>query len=255
MNKLIFVMLAGFASASFAAEPAMPATTTPAAATPHMDTVAYKQMMDKAAADYKTARAQCDEQSGNAKDICIEQAKAARAHTEADAVVQYKNEKKTVQKAEIAVADAEYDLAKAKCADMTGTEKRNCLNTAKSAQTAAIADAKAEKHAADVAQTGEDCNTMTGTAKASCLTRTKSEMAGNTVADSVITTKVKAELLKEPNLKSLDVHVETNQGVVSLSGFVPSQTEVDKAVEVARNVKGVTQVQSALRVDNKGDRK
>lgn len=250
MNKLIFIVLAGCASASFAAEPAMPA-----AATPHMDKVAYKQMMDKAAADYKTAKDQCDAQSGNAKDICIQQAKATRAHTESDAVVQYKNDKKSVQKAEIAVADAEYDLAKAKCADMNGTEKRNCLNTAKSAQTAAIADAKAEKHMADVAQTGEDCNSMTGSAKASCLTRTKSEMAGATVADSVITTKVKAELLKEPNLKSLGVHVETNQGVVSLSGFVPSQTEVDKAVEVARNVKGVTQVQSALRIDKTGDRK
>lgn len=252
MNKLIFIMLAGFASASFAAEPdpAMPAATTP-----HMDTVAYKQMMDKAANDYKMARSQCDKHSGNAKDICVEQAKAARAHTESDAVVQYKNDKKSVQKAEIAVADAEYDLAKAKCADMSGTEKRSCLSTAKSAQVAAIADAKAEKHAAEVAQTGEDCNTMTGTSKASCLARTKTEMAGNTVADSVITTKVKAELLKEPNLKSLDVHVETNQGVVSLSGFVPSQTEVDKAVEVARNVKGVTQVQSALRVDKKIDQK
>jgi hyperosmotically inducible periplasmic protein len=250
MNKLIFIMLAGFASASFAAEPAMPAATSP-----HMDTVAYKQMMDKAANDYKMAKAQCDTHSGNAKDICVEQAKAARAHTESDAVVQYKNDKKSVQKAEIAVANAEYDLAKAKCADMAGTEKRTCLSTAKSAQVAAIADAKAEKHMADVAQTGEDCSTMTGTSKASCLARTKSEMAGNTVADSVITTKVKAELLKEPNLKSLDVHVETTQGVVSLSGFVPSQTEVDKAVAVARNVKGVTQVQNSLRVDKNLDKK
>lgn len=243
MNKFLFIVLAAFASASYAA-------TSPPDNPVHVDKVAYKQMMDKAASDYKAAKAQCDSQSGNAKDVCIEQAKASRAHTEADAVAQYKNDKKSIEKSRVAVADSEYDLAKAKCADMSGNDRRNCIGTAKSAKDAAIADAKAGKRAADVAQTGDDCNSMTGTDKASCLTRSKSQLAGDTVADSMITTKVKAELLREPNLKSLDVHVNTNNGVVSLSGFVPSQTEVDKAVEVARNVKGVTQVESALRIGN-----
>ncbi len=74
------------------------------------------------------------------------------------------------------------------------------------------------------------------------------ELAKDTVADSVITTKIKTELLAEPALKSLDVHVETTNGTVMLSGFVPSQAEVDKAVDVARNVKGVNKVQSSLRI-------
>lgn len=240
MNKLLFILLAGATSASFAAAPA-----------PNNDTVAYKQMTAKAASDYKAAKAACDAQSGNAKDVCVEEAKATRARTEADAVAQYKSDKKSMEKARKEVAEAEYDVAKAKCAPMSGANKDNCLSTAKATETAAINDAKADKKAADVAQTGQDCSTLTGSAKASCETHQKSALAGDAMADSMITTKIKADLIKEPDLKSLDVHVETNNGVVNLSGFVPSQAEVDKAVDVARNVKGVAKVQSSLRIQPK----
>jgi len=235
MNKLLFIVLASAASASFAA-------------TPNNDSVAYKAATKQAEIDYKSAKAACDAQSGTSKDICVEQAKVARANSEANATWQYRNDKRSVQKAQTEVADANYNLAKAKCAPQTGAEKDSCLSTAKSTHVAAVNDAKAGKKMADVAQTGIDCSTMTGTDKASCETKQKSEMAKDTVADSVITTKVKSELLAEPALKSLDVHVETTNGTVMLSGFVPSQAEVDKAVDVARNVKGVNKVQSSLRI-------
>lgn len=67
-------------------------------------------------------------------------------------------------------------------------------------------------------------------------------------ADTAITTKVKAGLVKEPDLKSLGIHVETEQGVVMLSGFVNSKTEADKAVKVAKGVDGVSKVESAIKV-------
>ncbi|MES2349553.1 MAG: BON domain-containing protein [Pseudomonadota bacterium] len=236
MNKLLFFVMATAASASFAAT------------TPNNDTVAYKAATKQAEIDYKSAKAACDGQSGNAKDICVEQAKVTRANAEATAAMQYKNDKKSIQKAQTEVADANYSLAKAKCSPLTGADKDSCQSTAKSMHVAAINDAKAGKQMADVAQTGIDCSTLTGTDKASCETKQKSAMAKDTVADSVITTKVKTELLAEPALKSLDVHVETTNGTVMLSGFVPSQTEVDKAVDVARNVKGVNKVQSSLRI-------
>jgi osmotically-inducible protein OsmY len=236
MNKLLLFVLATAASASFAAT------------TPNDDKVAYKAATSKADSDYKTAKAACGAQTGNGKDVCLEQAKVARANSEATATMQYKNDKKSVEKAQTNVADANYDLAKAQCSPMTGAEKDSCLTGAKSMHTAAVNDAKAGKQAADVAQTGIDCSTLSGTDKASCETRAKSALAKDTVADSVITTKVKTELLAEPALKSLDVHVETANGTVMLSGFVPSQAEVDKAVNVARNVKGVSKVQSSLRI-------
>jgi osmotically-inducible protein OsmY len=59
---------------------------------------------------------------------------------------------------------------------------------------------------------------------------------------------VKADLIKEPNLESLGIHVETEKGVVMLSGFVNSKAEADKAVKIAKGVEGVTSVKSAIKV-------
>ena len=235
MNKLLLLVLATATSASFAA-------------TPTNDTVAYKAAANKAANEYKAAKAACDVQKGNAKDICEDQAKVNRSHAELTAATQYKNDKKSIEKARIALADAQYDLAQERCDESTGADKDSCKSAAKSEQTAAINDAKAGKERADIAQTGIDCSNLSGTDKASCDARSKTELARDAVADTVITTKVKTELMAEPSLKSLDVKVETNNGKVSLSGFVPSQAEADKAVTVARNVKGVSDVQNSLRI-------
>jgi osmotically-inducible protein OsmY len=235
MNKLLFLVLAGAASATFAATPAH-------------DTVAYKAATNKASAEYKTAKAACDAQTGNAKDICEEQAKVARATAEANATMQFKNDKKSIEKARTELADAQYGLSKEQCDLQTGDAKDSCLTTAKSQKVAAVNAAKAGKDTADMAQTGVDCGTLTGADKASCETRSKTALAKDAVADTVITTKVKTELMAQPALKSLDVKVETNNGAVVLSGFVPSKAEADKAVDVARNVKGVTDVKNSLRI-------
>ncbi len=71
---------------------------------------------------------------------------------------------------------------------------------------------------------------------------------GKVVADSIITTKVKADLFKEPELSAMAIHVETEKGVVMLSGFVDSKADADKAVRLAKSVEGVTQVKSAIKV-------
>jgi hyperosmotically inducible protein len=68
------------------------------------------------------------------------------------------------------------------------------------------------------------------------------------VDDTVITTKVKAAVFNEPSLKSAEINVETFKGVVQLSGFVSSQADINKAVEVARSVPGVTSVKNAMRL-------
>jgi osmotically-inducible protein OsmY len=67
-------------------------------------------------------------------------------------------------------------------------------------------------------------------------------------SDTAITTKVKAGLVKAPNLDSLGIHVETEKGVVMLSGFVDSKAQADQAVQVAKGVDGVTNVKSAIKV-------
>lgn len=362
-TAFIATLLATAVSASHAA--------APTAALNH-DPATYQNVTKKAAADYKMATAKCTPLSGSAKSICTEEAKAARARAEADAIAQYNNTPKGRVKARTAVAEADFSLAKAKCADMTGTNKDNCMNNANAVHTAAMADAKADRTMAATtdkvvpltstatreaveAAAVDKCAQVAGQPNTGCLidnrtavtttgsstTATTSAGAGTTatttttvtpgatvadrtavavdnavdktrnaaavaadntrdaaatvvektravastaaektrnaaaivagkteratetvqdnsaiaankasvvVADSVITTKVKADIFKEPELKSMAIHVETEKGVVMLSGFVDSKADADKAVRVAKGVEGVSSVKSAIKV-------
>jgi osmotically-inducible protein OsmY len=78
-------------------------------------------------------------------------------------------------------------------------------------------------------------------------TRTK-ESTGGYVDDSVITTKVKADLVADPVTKAREISVETFKGVVQLGGFVNTAQEKDRAGEIARNVKGVVDVKNSITV-------
>lgn len=62
------------------------------------------------------------------------------------------------------------------------------------------------------------------------------------VEDSWITTKVKADLLVDDQTKGLDINVSTTNGVVTLAGRLDSAAQVDKAVSIARAIKGVKSV-------------
>ena len=79
-----------------------------------------------------------------------------------------------------------------------------------------------------------------------CDSTSKQESAGEYVDDSVITTKVKSLLAADDFLKSFQIGVETNKGIVQLSGSVASQNAVDKAGEIAKGVKGVKSVKNDL---------
>ncbi len=81
-----------------------------------------------------------------------------------------------------------------------------------------------------------------------CASTGKQEGTGEYIDDSVITTKVKAAIFNEPSLKSTEINVETFKGVVQLSGFVSSAMDKNKAVEVARSIKGVTSVKDDMRI-------
>lgn len=81
-----------------------------------------------------------------------------------------------------------------------------------------------------------------------CASTAKHEGTGEYVDDTVITTKVKAAILKEPTLKSAEINVETFKGVVQLSGFVSSQVAENTAVDVTRNVAGVKSVKNDMRL-------
>lgn len=85
-------------------------------------------------------------------------------------------------------------------------------------------------------------------ALSACGSTNKRESTGQYVDDSVITTKVKAAIFNEPTLKSAEINVETYKGVVQLSGFVSTQAQTYRAVEVARGVQGVSSVKNDMRI-------
>ncbi|HEY1043688.1 MAG TPA: BON domain-containing protein [Telluria sp.] len=357
-KNIIAVLLAGAASASFAAGNA--------------------GMNDQgsAAADYKTAMAKCNSMKGSAKKVCTEEARATRAHAMATAAADGKKSQSEINKARIAAVEADYGLARARCAEKTGDDKDDCLDVARKAHASAVADVRAGREwsstmgrsAAGTTATGagevkdakaiSQCERMTGDSKAACLidhktsptatearadaaraidrtreaagtvaqrtenavertadragdataraarntddmadnaaqrtenaaeraaantrgaaaevaqetreatatarektrdvastaaakTERAAEKTGRVIADATVTTKVKGVLLKEEALKSLGIHVETEQGKVMLSGFVNSKAEADRAVQVAKSVEGVKSVESAIKV-------
>ena len=71
---------------------------------------------------------------------------------------------------------------------------------------------------------------------------------GVKVDDSIVTSKVKSSLLADPDIKSFDIAVLTHNGEVQLNGFVDNQTQIDRAVDVARRTEGVHNVINELRV-------
>ncbi len=81
-----------------------------------------------------------------------------------------------------------------------------------------------------------------------CASTAKQEGTGEYLDDTVITTKVKAAIFSEPTLKSAEINVETFKGQVQLSGYVNSQADINKAVDAARRVKGVTSVKNDMRL-------
>jgi len=81
-----------------------------------------------------------------------------------------------------------------------------------------------------------------------CASTSTQESTGEYIDDSVITSKVKSAIFNEPTLKSLEINVETFKGVVQLSGFVTSDTAINKAIELTRNVKGVKAVKNDMRI-------
>ncbi|HWU00974.1 MAG TPA: BON domain-containing protein [Terriglobales bacterium] len=80
-----------------------------------------------------------------------------------------------------------------------------------------------------------------------CSVTSGQETTGQYVDDATVTTKVKSALASDGGVTLANkVGVETGQGVVQLSGFVPSSTDKERAEDIARSVKGVKGVTNDL---------
>ena len=79
-----------------------------------------------------------------------------------------------------------------------------------------------------------------------CASSRTSASTGQYIDDSTITTKVKAKLLEDPVVSGLRISVETFKGVVQLSGFANSSSEIRQAEKIARQTDGVQSVKNDI---------
>jgi hypothetical protein len=71
---------------------------------------------------------------------------------------------------------------------------------------------------------------------------------GEQLDDATLTAKVKTALLQAPDVKGMQVNVDSDRGAVQLSGFVESQTQIDRAVQIAQAVSGVREVHNKMTI-------
>ena len=176
-------MVAGFSSAAFAE---------------NLSKEAYNTAKSQADVAFKTAKQKCDSFAGNAKDICLVEAKGALSVAKADAEANYKGTESARLKATKAKVEAEYQVAKERCDDLSGNKKDVCRQEAKAAkvkgdEAAQLASKKVEatnefmktenKAHQEAGQANRDaeykvevekCDQYSGDAKEQCITTAKS---------------------------------------------------------------------------------
>lgn len=77
---------------------------------------------------------------------------------------------------------------------------------------------------------------------AGCAATAEKRSTGEVIDDTTITTKVKANLLADPQVSAFAISVGTDRGVVSLTGIVNGEGERQRAIQIAQDVGGVKQV-------------
>lgn len=146
----------------------------------------YKANKTRIDVDYKAAKAACAPMSGNAKDVCGEEAKANEKIALAEAEFAHTGTTSDSNKVIVARAESAYAVAKEKCDDKSGNDKDVCVKQAKAIETKALADVKLgkkidaavkddvqTKRDADYKVRVEKCDSLAGDAKTSCVSSAK----------------------------------------------------------------------------------
>jgi len=147
----------------------------------------YKTAKARISADYKADKAACASFNANAKDICIEEAKAREKVARAELEYGYTAKPADQTKILVAKAETSYAVAKEKCDDKAGNDKDVCVKEAKAVEVKALADAKMgqqigeaktdasdAKRDADYKVAAEKCDALAGDAKSACVANAKS---------------------------------------------------------------------------------
>jgi hyperosmotically inducible periplasmic protein len=90
---------------------------------------------------------------------------------------------------------------------------------------------------------------QTATQDAKSKTKAAANQTGEVVTDAAITSAVKTKLLGDPDVKGLNIDVDTSNGVVTLTGVVHTSVERREALRLARTTKGVKNVKNNLKLE------
>ena len=164
----------------------------PAAYAATMTKADYAAGKTRISADYKTDTAACASQAGNAKDICMQEAKAKERVALAELEYGYTGKAADHNKVAVVKAESAYAVAKERCDDQSGNAKDVCVKEAKAVETKALADAKmgkeigeakkdaaADKLDADYKVAIEKCDALAGDAKSNCVAAAKTKFGKN----------------------------------------------------------------------------
>ncbi|MES2877841.1 MAG: hypothetical protein V4713_05410 [Pseudomonadota bacterium] len=119
----------------------------------------YKNNKATISADYTSAKTACASFSGNAKDICVLEAKGKEKIAKAELEASYKPTVKTHYNARVAKAEADYAVSKERCDDLAGNPKDVCIKEAKAALTTATANAKLQMKTTDANEKANETTT------------------------------------------------------------------------------------------------
>jgi hypothetical protein len=146
----------------------------------------YQSGKARLSSEYKADKTACAALAGNARDICVEQAKGKQNVGLAELEYAYTGKSKDQNKVWVAQAEATYAVAKEKCDDLSGNPKDVCVKEAKAARTKSLADAKLgrvvheakrdaaqDKRDADYAVAAQKCDALAGDAKSACVNEAK----------------------------------------------------------------------------------
>jgi hyperosmotically inducible protein len=75
-----------------------------------------------------------------------------------------------------------------------------------------------------------------------------SRTAGQVMDDQILGNKIKAKLIGEPGIRSLNIDVDVYMGVVTLTGIVDSKGQKEKAVNIAKTTSGTVRVVDKIKV-------
>lgn len=151
-----------------------------------MSKAEYKADKTTIASTYKADKSACARLTDNAKDICVEEAKAKEKVALAELEFNYTGKPADQTKLRTTQAKTAYAVAKERCDDKSGNDKDVCVKQAKAVEAAALADAKlvkavnkAEAKAVDTKVDAnyklalEKCDALSGDAKTNCVAAAK----------------------------------------------------------------------------------